>query len=125
MHLLSVADSMCSAATAASGAPQKIRSVRLAHPVLVRVAGRECRHEAQQRGERPCSALGYCLMPRDPKAANDPQLNEPDAVRLYAVGASQMLAEHWDSLFKVLGPCAYRHIVPGWSLLKCQIAAAD
>jgi hypothetical protein len=47
-------------------------------------------------------------MPRDPKAANDPLLNEPDAVRLYAVGASQMLAERWDALFKVLGtPAAF------------------
>jgi hypothetical protein len=66
---------------------------------------RDCQHEAQQPGERPCSALGYCLTPGEPKAANDARLNEPDAVRFYAVGASQMLAQHWDPLFKVLGPC--------------------
>ena len=90
---------------------RQIWTVHLVHPVLVRVVGRECRHEAQQRGERPCSALGYCLTPGDPKAANDPQLNEPDAVRFYAVGASQMLAENWDSLFKVPPLCMYLHIV--------------
>jgi hypothetical protein len=94
--------------------------LHLVHPVVVRVVGRGCRHEAQQRGERPCSALGYCLTPGDPKAANDPQLNEPDAVRFYAVGASQMLAEHWDSLFKVLGPCAHLYVMPGWYLLVWQ-----
>ena len=91
----------------------------------VRVVGRECRHEAQQRGERPCSALGYCLTPGDPKAANDPQLNEPDAVRFYAVGASQMLAEHWDSLFKVLGPCAYLHAMPALWFSQWLGATAD
>lgn len=99
---------------------RQIWTVHLVHPVLVRVVGRECRHEAQQRGERPCSALGYCLTPGDPKAANDPQLNEPDAVRFYAVGASQMLAEHWDSLFKVLGPRASLRVMPDWYFLVCQ-----
>lgn len=91
----------------------------------VRVVGRECRHEAQQRGERPCSALGYCLTPGDPKAADDPKLNEPDSVRFYAVGASQMLAEHWDSLFKVLGLCAHLHIMPALQSPKRHVATAD
>lgn len=57
--------------------------------------------------------LGYCLKPKDPKAANDPLLNEPDAVRFDAVGASQMLAERWDALFKVVGaqPQAFSEVV--------------
>lgn len=61
----------------------------------------DCHSEThQQRGEWPCASLGYCLTPREPAAANDPALNEPQGARFYAAGASQMLAERWAALFQ-------------------------